>query len=195
MSAEEVSIREKIILATIDCIEKHGIQNVTIRSIAKQAGVNSAAINYYFRTKENLMNEVMKSTGQHSIKDLEDLLKSEDSDITAIMMEFFLYLMDGAIRFPNLTKAHLYDALMLGRYDGIFVRRFNGLLSELANKIKASKKAQNKREITMKLVQVVSAVMLPALMPKMFRAFASVNFEDDATRKAYVSFLVEHFFA
>ena len=33
---------------------KHGFHNTTVRMISKQANVNVAAVNYYFRSKENL---------------------------------------------------------------------------------------------------------------------------------------------
>ena len=44
------SMEEKIILATIECLEKYGFQGTTIRKIAEAAGSNSAAVNYYFRS-------------------------------------------------------------------------------------------------------------------------------------------------
>lgn len=44
MSAENISVGHKIILAAIECIEREGMQAVTIRAIAKKAEVNVAAI-------------------------------------------------------------------------------------------------------------------------------------------------------
>ena len=49
------STKEKILHATIDAIVKNGIQNVTTRVIAQEAGVNNAALHYYFGTKEQLL--------------------------------------------------------------------------------------------------------------------------------------------
>ena len=51
MSTEEQSIRERIFLATLTCIERDGLDSMTVRDIAKEANVNTAAINYYFGTK------------------------------------------------------------------------------------------------------------------------------------------------
>jgi AcrR family transcriptional regulator len=45
------SAEEKIITAAVECIEKYGIKGTTIRQIAEQAGVNIAAVNYYFRSR------------------------------------------------------------------------------------------------------------------------------------------------
>ena len=43
MSDEKMTVREKIIFAVIECIEREGIQGVTTRSIVKEADVNIAA--------------------------------------------------------------------------------------------------------------------------------------------------------
>lgn len=47
--------RSKIISVAIDLIGRHSNLNITTREIAKKANVNLAAINYYFRSKENLL--------------------------------------------------------------------------------------------------------------------------------------------
>ena len=60
MSKEEV--KQKIIQTTIECIEQKGIQHATIRIIADMAGVNVAAINYHFGSKEQLFQIVMDAT-------------------------------------------------------------------------------------------------------------------------------------
>jgi AcrR family transcriptional regulator len=52
--------REKILQATWELIKEEGIDSVTIRHIASRAGTNIASINYYFGSKEQLINEVVK---------------------------------------------------------------------------------------------------------------------------------------
>ena len=55
---DTTATEEKIITATVECIEKYGIKGTTIRQIAETAGVNIAAINYYFRSKDQLFEAV-----------------------------------------------------------------------------------------------------------------------------------------
>jgi len=55
MSENERSVEERSIRVTITCIEAEGLERTTIRRIADIAGVNSAAINYYFRSRERLI--------------------------------------------------------------------------------------------------------------------------------------------
>lgn len=52
---KKLSDVEKILDKTLYMIGKTGSFNVPIRRIAKEADVNVGAINYYFRSKDNLM--------------------------------------------------------------------------------------------------------------------------------------------
>lgn len=52
--------REKILQATWELIKEEGIESVTIRQIASRAGANIASVNYYFGSKDQLINEVVK---------------------------------------------------------------------------------------------------------------------------------------
>lgn len=52
--------RGKILQATWELIKEEGIESVTIRHIASRAGTNIASVNYYFGSKDQLINEVVK---------------------------------------------------------------------------------------------------------------------------------------
>jgi AcrR family transcriptional regulator len=61
MLLEEVKMsREKILQATWELIKAEGIESVTTRKIASHAQTNIASVNYYFGSKEQLINEVVK---------------------------------------------------------------------------------------------------------------------------------------
>ena len=55
MILKDLPPRDRIIATTINIIGQEGIQNLTTRSIAKAAAVNIAAINYYFGSKDKLV--------------------------------------------------------------------------------------------------------------------------------------------
>ena len=75
---------------------EHGFHNTTIRMISKQANVNVAAVNYYFRTKENLYFEVFQ-----------DAFKSLYGGKLSIN-GFHLFLLFFS---PTILNTHLYDKL------------------------------------------------------------------------------------
>ncbi|NLA10697.1 MAG: TetR/AcrR family transcriptional regulator [Firmicutes bacterium] len=62
MNREKLDTRSRIMKTAVEIIGREGNLNVTIREIAERAGVNIAAINYHFSSKENLIEEVERVT-------------------------------------------------------------------------------------------------------------------------------------
>jgi len=184
-------VREKIVLAAIETIEKDGLPAVTIRSIARRAGVNSAAISYYFRSKGNLLNEVYRMTVEHSLGDIKAMLDPEGGDPLAQLEDVLLYLMDGAVLYPGLTKSQMFDVLVGRRADNLFMRRLNALLAGLAERLKGRRPGESGDTIRKKIVQLMSAVMLPAFMPEAFRPLLGKSFREEEARRAYVGSVVK----
>jgi len=59
-NTDRTETKERIIKAFLDIIGQKGDLRVTVRDISKKANVNLAAVNYYFRTKQNLLDEIEK---------------------------------------------------------------------------------------------------------------------------------------
>lgn len=60
MKTTDDDTREKLIRAALELLQtEQDTGRVTVRQIAAKAGVNSALVNYYFRSKENLFNEAV----------------------------------------------------------------------------------------------------------------------------------------
>lgn len=53
--------RARLLAAGLECFASHGIDGVSIREIARKARQNSAAITYYFESKEGLYRAVLDS--------------------------------------------------------------------------------------------------------------------------------------
>lgn len=60
MTMEKQDTKEKILLAACRLFAQRGFDGVTHRELASEAGVNSALINYYFRSKELLFEQVLE---------------------------------------------------------------------------------------------------------------------------------------
>lgn len=195
MSSPESSPEERIVLATVACIERQGLERVTIRSIAKEAGVNSAAINYYFRSKEKLVEHVMTTTLDHLFEDLEAIVADESLTPTERVSELLDYLIDGATRYPGITRAHIYEMMSGEAGERPFAKRMNSVLAALRMKIvgrsEIDQEEQRTRRLDFLLIELVSAALLPAMMPSFFRGFSGTDFRDSRTRKSYIHSLVE----
>lgn len=60
MPTTELSTEDKILLAASKVFTEKGFSGTRTRDIAEEAGINLALLNYYFRTKEKLFEQVMK---------------------------------------------------------------------------------------------------------------------------------------
>ncbi len=98
---------ERIRRAAIEILERDGADRATVRAIALEAGVNIAAINYHFKTKEALMEAAIVSTWEHALSDMRSLLDREAPQMGKGIEALALYLLRGGRSFPNVTKAHL----------------------------------------------------------------------------------------
>jgi AcrR family transcriptional regulator len=194
MNKKEESTRESIILATIDCMEKEGLHSVTIRKIAKEAKVNVAAINYHFGSKKKLLDEVLKYTLNSAFVDWEEALERKDQDLHSILQYIGNDCLEGALRYPGITKAHFYDPFVRNNYHGRAMKRLNAFLALLKDKIKSSRPEEDEAKIELSVMQFISALFFPAIFPDIFRKFSGVDFRDPEYRQNYVIHLVETFF-
>ena len=184
-------IVKQIMIALIECIEEEGIQKVTVRKIADKARVNPAAINYYFGSKENLIEETLKATLDeafiNNLRDYEDLWKR---DIIKAMKGFLGDIFEGMTAYQGLTKAHFSEAFFHGRYDTDLLKKFNEFLENFY--VLVSEKLPGSAVLERKffVVQVLSAIFFPGLFPSLFEAFLGKDFSQKGTRDNYVSALV-----
>ncbi|WP_312654525.1 TetR/AcrR family transcriptional regulator [Proteiniclasticum sp.] len=96
------SIEEKILDRTLYLIGKTGSVNVSVRAIVHEAGVNIGAINYYFGTKENMLNHVKQfyvENTMSTIAYLEDETMNDEDKLVSYGCE----IMEYCIRFPGVS--------------------------------------------------------------------------------------------
>ncbi|WP_447950926.1 TetR/AcrR family transcriptional regulator [Chryseobacterium koreense] len=60
MENQEISTEDKILLAASKVFTEKGFSGTRTRDIADEAGINLALLNYYFRSKAKLFDQVMK---------------------------------------------------------------------------------------------------------------------------------------
>ena len=194
MSNGDASVQGKIIEATIECIEREGIQAVTIRKIAKLAGVNSAAINYYFRSKEKLVEEVMRNTVEHVFEDWREIVNDESRSVRERLFLLFTDYMEGAIMYPGISKAHMWEPLINNNYDALFVKLLNGFFQNLVKKLSLELERPVK-ELKLVVIHLFSAVTMPILMPDLYRDFYDgKTFKEAKVRRALIEHVLKLYF-
>ncbi len=191
MTTKEESIKEKIIMSTLECIEREGVHSITIRKIASIAGVNVAAINYYFSSKELLLKETMSFSLHSAFRDWENSLKNE-TDLRAILNFITTDCLEGALRYPGVTKAHFYDSYIKGEYSGEMITRLNNFLADFRDKVLAFLPEKKKEIVDIEIVQFFSAIFFPSLFPGLFAGFTEKDFSEAEFRNKYVQRLIEN---
>ncbi len=182
-------IETKIIDAAIECIEKYGIQDTTNRKIAELAGVNNAAINYYFRSKDVLIQRVMQVTLENAF-DFKDFENLPGSSARERCEAIFNELIVGGLAYPGVSRAHFYDLLTYGRYDSLAVEKLNEFVERLALDLAARGARLDPAELRLACAQITTTVRMAILAPRLFAAGANLDLSDALSRQRFVARLV-----
>lgn len=185
---QPTSIEEKIVLATIHCIEVYGVPGATNRRIAATAGVNLAAINYYFRSKEALLQRVSEITLRNAF-DLAGMDPMPALSARERCIAIFSELIEGGLQYPGITRAHFYRLLVDGQYDALLAAHINQFLHDLAQDLQARGSPLPPEELGLALTQILSAVLTAVLAPSLFEQPVS-DLHDPEARHVYLTRLV-----
>jgi AcrR family transcriptional regulator len=187
---ELTAVEDKIITATVECIEKYGIKGTTIRQIAETAGVNIAAINYYFRSKDVLIDRVMKQT-LHNAFDWEDIEKLPGSTANERCKAIFKDILLGGLSYPGITRAHFYDLMVEGNYQSLLAQMVNEFASNLVKDLKAKGSPLPEDELYLACIQITNAVLMYILMPKTFESKFGLDPQSPESGIRYINRLVD----
>lgn len=171
---------------TIELIESVGLKNVTVRALADHAGVNTAAVNYYFGSKAKLINAALRQTLQHMVGDITELSKTLASAPKEKLTRIFVYLLEGALRYPNITRSHV-EQLFAGNeevpsFAGELRPLYDSLTAVIASPTPLEEGAARRRAL-----QAISSILLPGF----FDGFFEGTLTTEDARARYVSDIVE----
>ena len=165
---DKETTRDLILEAVTTCIEKYGIDHLTTRKIAEEAGTNIASINYYFRSKEQLVAEALTMTIQHMLQDVNAAIQNEELPFEQALEEVFFYLLDGGLRFPGITTAHLYAAVVEKSYDSPGARGIRGVFDALSQRAIQELAGKDPEKVRYLLSQTTASIMFTLLAPDFF---------------------------
>ncbi|MBR1734521.1 MAG: TetR/AcrR family transcriptional regulator [Alphaproteobacteria bacterium] len=88
MSYTENDVSQKILSTTFELLSKKGYANVSMRDIAKKSDIAVSQITYYYKTKENLLVEVIKKASCEYLDELKQKLETIESSHEKILFFF-----------------------------------------------------------------------------------------------------------
>ena len=187
-------IKQKIILKAIECIEREGIQGSTIRKIADLAGVNVAAINYHFGSKKQLFEIVMNATLNESfVNNINDYEEMWNTDTPKALNNFLEDTLEGAINYPNLTKAHFDEVFNKNNFESNSVQRLNNFLKEFHKLTRSELKQDDDLKSRIAISQLFSSILIIGMMPDLFKRFLDIDLKDKTNQQVFVQSLLDNF--
>ncbi|MBI9044138.1 MAG: TetR/AcrR family transcriptional regulator [Anaerolineaceae bacterium] len=174
----KASTQQIIIEAAIACIEKFGIKKTTTRKIAEEAGTNIAAINYYFQSKDDLIQRALGLSLDHMVEDLTIILDKETQSFDKLLHEWIFYIVAGSLEYPGVFMAHMYGPL-IEKTDSPAKTVFQEMLAKLSSKAVLAFPEIPKSHLENALSVMISTFMFTMLAPGFFINRENMTLEEE----------------
>ena len=191
---EKNAAPQLILEAVVTCIEKYGVDKLTTRKIAEQAGTNIASINYYFRSKDELVAAALSMTIKHMMEDIFTALDNTEQPFERTLEDIFFYLLDGGVRFPGVSTAHLYKAIMDKQYDSIGALAMIKSFERLIQRAIQEYPRRNPQELRLRLSLILSSILFNVLAPGFLAVPQKYQLTSSENAKNLAAFYAETFY-
>ena len=102
----------------------------------------------------------------------------------------FLEILEGGLRYPNLTRAHFHNLLVEGQPDAIFQAYVTRFIDVQAADLIARGSSLSQEELKVALMQIFSAVAMVVLAPSLVSR-SGIDMHNPDSHTAYLTRLVE----
>jgi len=152
--------------------------------------VNSAAVNYYFRSKDALIERCMQTTLENAF-DFDDFALLPGGSAVEHCKAIFQELLEGGLRYPGVSRAHFSRLINTGQQDTLLKERLNLFVIRLANDLENRGAPLSGEALYLACVQMTDALLMAVLDPHLFGGAAGCDLTDAHTRDVYINRLVE----
>jgi TetR/AcrR family transcriptional regulator len=109
--ADEANQRERLLDAAVASFAADGVAATSLRSIALKAGVTPALVNYYFGSKQQLVDAFVAERVTNVVQVLRENLLAAGDDPRALIAAFVHGIHDAVARFPWLPSLWVREVL------------------------------------------------------------------------------------
>lgn len=188
----EHTTKERIIIAAASIMEKEGLGALTMRRIARDAGVNTAAVNYHFGSRARLIESLLNASMGHAVDDWAMVMRTGGLGPAAMIHCLLHLIMEGVSRYPGIVRTHLFDPEVREMATAAFSREFSSFL-DLAAETLAGSIGMDRADLRLSLTQMISATITLALIPDLLGAATGANPAAHHTRELHVTNLIRTF--
>jgi len=153
-----------------------------VRAVAAAANVNIAAVSYHFGSKDALIAAALEGSIRHMVADSQQYIERMTIDPGALD-ELLVYIMEGALRYPRISKAHLHAPLVDGDYSGPFAFLMAPMFERLRDALLSLVPRLDERAASRRVVAALSAALFPSFFGGLFESLGALD--TPSARAAY----------
>jgi AcrR family transcriptional regulator len=181
----DLSTRQKILETTVKLLYAGLPADLTTRKIASAAQVNIAAINYHFRSKDELIDEAVQAATAAAFEAGMKMLMAPGTPAADRLRLFLQGYATGLVRFPGVTRTAWLGLYLKVGGDTFYGRFMKEMLDKLAQVIGEIRGSQDSADITTALM-IVSCVIFPFLVSGTVKASGAIDYENDDARRHFI---------
>jgi len=194
INKDKPEAKERIIKAVLKIIGQKGAVKFNVREISKVADVNLSAVNYYFRSTKNLLNEVEIYFAE-KVQDISKILTEENTDPRATLANWAKAMMELLAKNSGILWIIANKIIQKGN-PGIFMEKLvedNSIsLKELISRLTNNNDDQY---LTYKVMQFISDISFPIILSNGLGKNLGQNFNDPFVIESYSNLIINSILA
>ncbi len=187
-----LTTKDRIIKATLDIISQEGFQNVTIRKIAAMAGVNVAAVNYHFGSKDAVINEALNMVTlllEEAFRCLRADEPGPEERLECFVRQYSKVILEYPDIIRNFISQSLHKNSVKIEYQEYLKNEGLVLISTTIAQIRPS---ESRTVHYMRTLQLLSALSFPILMGERIREITGLELDTPELSSRYIELLLQN---
>ena len=190
----EEDTKSKIINITLKLLGNESINKISIRRIAMEAGVNVAAINYYFGSKENLVKQAFKTFGIKT-REIFYLLQDKQMRPQLRLKKFLVKFSEHMTEYPGFTRSMIEQVLSGSPLPGPLLQNMKTGKENLLTVFKEMYPEIKTEDLVIHLFQVMAGLVYPVLFGNLINSIYGFDYNKTNTRKKYLEIDIQKAFS
>lgn len=177
--------KERIIQVTLEIIGNQGTDKVTIREIASRVGVNVAAVNYYFGSKSNLIQQSMQYFAD-TMQGAFHFFQQEEIPLKEKLYLFLTSFAKSAVTYPGVVKSLVNQMMEKGEVRSevaLAMEKGTVAMKQVIGQLIQSK---DDKKLSFIALQLMSSVIYPILMSTQLPQLYGFDYRDKELREEYI---------
>lgn len=188
---DDLSKKDLILQETLNLIDEEGFDGISVRKIAKKANVNVALINYYFGSKDKLLNNAFQMF-LSPLKESFSSLENETMEPQERLKQFFIRYINVYQAYPSVFQLILQKSTFEFDSHKEYMNFIKSLgLKKLVSIMQEITGEQDEQQCMVMISQLLGGIFLPLIMEPIIKDTTPFRLPDI---DKHVDLLFEHYF-